>query len=41
MRSFYLTYCQNEKLQPVVAEISWTHNLTEPEQVARLLEGME
>jgi predicted nuclease of restriction endonuclease-like (RecB) superfamily len=27
MRSFYLTYSQNEKLQPVVAEISWTHNL--------------
>ncbi|MEL7408840.1 MAG: PDDEXK nuclease domain-containing protein [Cyanobacteria bacterium J06558_2] len=27
MRSFYLTYCQNEKLQPLVAEISWTHNL--------------
>ena len=27
MRSFYLTYCQNEKLQPLVAEIGWTHNL--------------
>ncbi|MGK7949231.1 MAG: YhcG family protein, partial [Xenococcaceae cyanobacterium] len=27
MRSFYLKYCQNEKLQPLVAEISWTHNL--------------
>ncbi len=27
MRSFYLEYSQNEKLQPMVAEISWTHNL--------------
>ena len=27
MRSFYLSYSQNEKLQPLVAEIGWTHNL--------------
>ncbi|MBW4635640.1 MAG: DUF1016 family protein [Iphinoe sp. HA4291-MV1] len=27
MRNFYLTYSQNEKLQPLVAEIGWTHNL--------------
>ncbi len=27
MRSFYVTYSQNEKLQPMVAEIGWTHNL--------------
>jgi predicted nuclease of restriction endonuclease-like (RecB) superfamily len=27
MRSFYLTYNQNEKLQLLVAEIGWTHNL--------------
>ncbi len=27
MRSFYLSYSQNEKLQPIVAEIGWTHNL--------------
>lgn len=27
MRSFYLSYSQNEKLQPLVAETSWTHNL--------------
>ncbi len=27
MRSFYLTYWQDEKLQPLVAEIGWTHNL--------------
>ncbi|MGB5710759.1 MAG: DUF1016 N-terminal domain-containing protein [Waterburya sp.] len=27
MRSFYLEYSQNVKLQPMVAEISWTHNL--------------
>jgi predicted nuclease of restriction endonuclease-like (RecB) superfamily len=27
MRSFYTTYSQNEKLQPMVAEIGWTHNI--------------
>ncbi|MGG6270917.1 PDDEXK nuclease domain-containing protein [Leptolyngbya sp. AN03gr2] len=27
MRSFYVTYSQNQKLQPLVAEIGWTHNL--------------
>ncbi|KAF3885819.1 MULTISPECIES: PDDEXK nuclease domain-containing protein [Nostocales] len=27
MRSFYVTYSQNEKLQPLVAQIGWTHNL--------------
>jgi predicted nuclease of restriction endonuclease-like (RecB) superfamily len=27
MRNFYLTYSQNQKLQPLVAEIGWTHNL--------------
>ncbi len=27
MRSFYLSYISNKKLQPMVAEISWTHNL--------------
>ena len=27
MRNFHLTYSQNEKLQPMVAEIGWTHNL--------------
>ncbi|RUT07229.1 hypothetical protein DSM106972_024900 [Dulcicalothrix desertica PCC 7102] len=27
MRIFYVTYYQNEKLQPMVAEISWTHNI--------------
>ncbi len=27
MRSFYLTYSQDEKLQPLVAEIGCTHNL--------------
>jgi hypothetical protein len=25
-RSFYLGYEKNEKLQPLVAEIGWTHN---------------
>lgn len=27
MRDFYLTYQGNAKLTPMVAEISWTHNL--------------
>ena len=27
MRIFYLTYKDNEKLTPMVAEIGWTHNL--------------
>ena len=27
MRSFYLEYSQNVNLQPLVAEIRWTHNL--------------
>jgi len=26
MRDFYLAYCENEKLTPLVAEIGWTHN---------------
>lgn len=27
MRNFYICYFQNQKLQPLVAEISWSHNL--------------
>jgi predicted nuclease of restriction endonuclease-like (RecB) superfamily len=27
MRDFYVTYANKEKLQPLVAEIGWTHNL--------------
>lgn len=27
MRNFYLCYSSNKKLQPMVAEIGWTHNL--------------
>jgi predicted nuclease of restriction endonuclease-like (RecB) superfamily len=27
MRKFYLLYRENQKLQPLVAEIAWTHNL--------------
>lgn len=27
MRNFYVTYRTKEKLQPMVAEIGWTHNL--------------
>ncbi|MHB9027102.1 MAG: PDDEXK nuclease domain-containing protein [Armatimonadota bacterium] len=32
MRDFYLTYHSNEKLSPLVAEISWTHNIIILEQ---------
>ncbi|CAN5862146.1 hypothetical protein BH23GEM7_BH23GEM7_20440 [soil metagenome] len=28
MRDFYLTYRNNEKLPPLVAQIGWTHNVT-------------
>jgi len=27
MRNFFEHYSQNEKLQPLIAEIGWTHNL--------------
>ena len=27
MRSFFISYCDDEKLQPLAAEIGWTHNL--------------
>ncbi|NWJ96793.1 MAG: DUF1016 domain-containing protein [Chloroflexi bacterium] len=27
IRSFYLTYCDDEKLQSLIAEIGWTHHL--------------
>lgn len=27
MRTFYLTYRENQKLQPMAAEIGWTHNM--------------
>lgn len=27
MKQFYETYCQNEKLSPLVREISWSNNL--------------
>jgi len=27
MRQFYLLYCDDEKVQPLVAQIGWTHNL--------------
>ncbi len=27
MRTFYMIYCENRKLQPLVAEISWTKHL--------------
>ena len=27
MRNFYLTYCESEKLAPLVREISWSNNI--------------
>ena len=27
MRKFYLLYCNDERVQPLVAQIGWTHNL--------------
>ncbi|RJQ32225.1 MAG: DUF1016 family protein [Actinobacteria bacterium] len=27
MRNFYVAYSDNKKLQPLVAEISWSHNI--------------
>lgn len=27
MRQFYLEYCTSEKIQPLVGEISWSHNI--------------
>jgi predicted nuclease of restriction endonuclease-like (RecB) superfamily len=38
MRSFYVEYHQNQKLQPLVAEISWTHNLVILEKCKDALE---
>jgi len=38
MLSFYLEYKDNKKLQPLVAEISWTHNLILMEKCKDLLE---
>lgn len=32
MRKFYVSYYRNKKLQPLVAEISWSHNLVIMEQ---------
>jgi predicted nuclease of restriction endonuclease-like (RecB) superfamily len=38
MRSFYLEYKDNKKLQPLVAEISWSHNVILMEKCKDLLE---
>jgi predicted nuclease of restriction endonuclease-like (RecB) superfamily len=38
MREFYLSYCNSEKLTPLVAEISWTHNLVVMEKCKDVLE---
>jgi predicted nuclease of restriction endonuclease-like (RecB) superfamily len=39
MRSFYTTYAQNVKLQPLVAEIGWAHNLIIMEKCEDKLES--
>lgn len=33
MRNFYLTYCESEKLAPLVREISWSNNIVIMENV--------
>jgi predicted nuclease of restriction endonuclease-like (RecB) superfamily len=38
MRSFYLEYKDNKKLQPLVAEIGWSHNIIVMEKCKDLLE---
>lgn len=38
MRNFYVTYQTDEKLQPMVAEISWTKNLVIMEKCKEDLE---
>lgn len=38
IRSFYLEYKDDKKLQPLVAEISWTHNVILMERCKNLLE---
>ena len=38
MRQFYLEYCDNEKLQPLVGEISWSKNLIVMSRIKDLLE---
>ena len=38
MRSFYLEYKDKRKLQPLVAEISWSHNVILMEKCKDLLE---
>lgn len=38
MRNFYVTYQENSKLQPMVAEISWTKNLVILEKCKDMLE---
>ena len=52
MRTFYHEYTGNKKLQPLVAEIGWAHNvvnklpkylegeLPNPERIAKILEGI-
>ena len=38
IRSFYIEYKENIKLQPLVAEISWSHNVILMEKCKNLLE---
>jgi predicted nuclease of restriction endonuclease-like (RecB) superfamily len=39
MRNFYLCYREKEKLQPLAAEIAWTHNLVIMEKCKDQLRG--
>ena len=52
MREFYFAYCDLPKVQPLVAQIGWTHmvkrlprelkgQLPSPTEIAKLLEGVE
>jgi hypothetical protein len=40
MREFWPTYHDDAKLQPMVAEIGWTHNLLIMEKCKALPEGL-
>ena len=39
MREFYLAYCDLPKVQPLVAQIGWTHNLIILQRCKDPLEG--
>jgi predicted nuclease of restriction endonuclease-like (RecB) superfamily len=41
MREFYLLYRDDERVQPLVAQIGWTHNLVIMKRYKDMLEGIE